>query len=331
MRRSGAVVLGFLTLSVPGGSAAQRPAFGPLTHEEGGLLQRFSHTPMVEKADVLEPGSLAMDMWLGLSNVFEQDSTATHVLFIDMERLLTAATLRWGVAEDLELGGRVTFETTGGGVLDSFVHWYHDLLGFGQANRDRFPEGAYSQRLGDGGETTYLDVGPRTLGLEDVRVFAKWQLLTSTDGRSVLALRTEARFPAQSNRAGRRRSDASLAGLARLGVGSWYLHGMLSASTARATPELAPVLRNGSASLALAAERSLGASVAAVVQVQVSTPLLEGFDHRELDRPASNLVVGLAGRLGEDWSWDASFQEDLPADTPAIDFTLGLRVSRRWR
>jgi hypothetical protein len=25
-----------------------------------------------------------------------------------------------------------------------------------------------------------------------------------------------------------------------------------------------------------------------------------------------------------------SFQEDLPADTPAADFTLGLTLSRRW-
>jgi hypothetical protein len=38
----------------------------------------------------------------------------------------------------------------------------------------------------------------------------------------------------------------------------------------------------------------------------------------------------MSGALGERWHWDASFQEDLPSDTPAIDFTLGLRVSRSW-
>ena len=80
-----------------------------------------------------------------------------------------------------------------------------------------------------------------------------------------------------------------------------------------------------------AVERSLGRSVAAILQYQLSWPMLEGFGHRELDWPSSNLVVGAAGRWGEAWRWDASFQEDLPADTPAIDFTLGLRVSRRWR
>jgi hypothetical protein len=265
-----------------------------------------------------------------VSNVFEQDSTERHVVFIDMERLLTAVTVRWGAGESLEVGGRLTFETTGGGVLDSFVHGFHDLLGFGQANRDRFPEGRYSQWLSDGGRDVYLDVGARTMGLEDARLFAKWRALDS-GGRSVLSLRAEGRLPAQSNRGVARRSDASLAALARLGMGAWYLHGMLGAARVRAAPELAPILRGGSAFLVLAAERSLGSSMAAVVQYQVSTPLLRGFDHRELDWPASNLVVGVAGRMGTAWSWDVSFQEDLPADTPAIDFTVGLRVSRTWR
>ena len=43
-----------------------------------------------------------------------------------------------------------------------------------------------------------------------------------------------------------------------------------------------------------------------------------------------NLVFGATGRVGESWRWDASFQEDIPADTPAVDFTIGLRVSRSW-
>jgi hypothetical protein len=285
---------------------------------------------MTETADVVPQGALSGDFWLGLSNVFEQDSTATHVVFIDLERLLTSFAVRWGVMEDFELGGRLTMETTGGGVLDGAIEWYHELLGVGQANRDRFPENQYSQRL-SGGQTGYLDVGPRTLGLEDVRLFAKWRALRSADGRSVVSVRTEARFPTQSNRASARRADFSLVALGRAGMGAWYVHGMLGAATARTVPELAPIFRSGSGFLALALERSLGAGLAAVVQYQLSTPALHGFDHRELDWPASNLVVGLAGRFGEAWSWDASFQEDLPADTPAIDFTLGVRISRIWQ
>jgi hypothetical protein len=49
------------------------------------------------------------------------------------------------VGQDVEIGGRLTLETTGGGVLDSFVNRYHELLGFGKANRDRFPADGYRQ------------------------------------------------------------------------------------------------------------------------------------------------------------------------------------------
>jgi hypothetical protein len=331
MRHGRRVLPAFLTLGLAGSLAAQQPAFGPLTTEEGATLHRITLVPTMERADVTERGALSADLWLGFSNIFEQDSSETHDLFVDMERLLTAVTVRWGVAEGLELGARLTFETAGGGILDSFVLWYHDVLGFGQANRDRYPSDVYEERLGDGDRLLLQDAGPRTLGLDDATLFLKWRAAASEDGRTTLGLKAVGWLPAQSNLVGERRANVALFGLARLGMGAWYLHGMLGVSTARASPELGTVLRDGSGSFSIAIERSLGSSLAAVLQYQIASPLLRGFGHRELDGVASNLVLGVAGRFGESWSWDASFQEDVPADTPAIDFTLGVRVSRSWR
>jgi hypothetical protein len=280
---------------------------------------------------VIPRGELSSDLWLGFSNIFEQDSSATHVVFLDTERLLSSLSVRWGAAEHLELGARMTLETTGGGVLDSFVHWYHERMGFGQANRDRFPRDQYSQRLSNGGATQYIDLRRRTLGLADVQLFAKWSVIPGVDGGSALSVRLAGRVPTRSNRVAPERADAAVVALGRLGGGPWYLHGMVGAGMVHASPELDPVLRDVSTFFGFAVERALGESVAALVQYQLASPVLRGFEHRELDWPASNLVLGVAGRRGEAWSWDASFQEDVPADTPAIDFTLGLRVSRRWR
>ena len=318
-----------LTLLLAGSLGAQQPAFGPLTSEEGAPLHRLGFVPTMEGADVTSAGAVTADFWLGFSNIFEQDSSETHILYMDMERLLTAVTVRWGAAESLEVGGRLTFETAGGGFLDSFVIWYHDALGFGQANRDRYPMDDFGHRLGYGDETL-VEGRSRTLGLDDARLFVKWQAATSEDGRSALGLKAVGWLPAQTNRIGRRSADVALMGLGRLAVGAWYLHGMLGASTARTAPELAGVVRDGSAFFAVAVERSLGSSVAGVIQYQIASPLLYGFRHRELDGVASNVVFGLAGRWGEAWRWDVGFQEDLPADTPAVDFTLGLRLSRTW-
>ena len=330
MRHARGILPALLTLLLAAPLAGQRPSFGPLSWEEGAPLHRLAFVPTMEDADVAARGALSMDVWLGFSNIFEQDSSETHVLYMDMERLLTAVTVRWGAAEALELGGRLTFESTGGGFLDSFVLWYHERLGFGQANRDRFPSGDYGHHLGDG-DRTLVQGRSRTLGLDDARLFLKWRARASEDGRSVLSLKAVGWLPAQSNLVGRRSPDAALMAFGRLGVGAWYLHGMLGAASARASPELDTVVRGGAAFFSIAVERSLGTSVAGVLQYQISSPLLHGFRHRELDGVASNIVVGLAGRWGEAWSWDVGFQEDLPADTPAVDFTLGVRVSRTWR
>jgi hypothetical protein len=68
---------------------------------------------MMEGADLVGPGEIRADVWLGFSNVFEQDSSATHVLFLDMERLISTIGLRWGVTASVEVGGRITLERPG--------------------------------------------------------------------------------------------------------------------------------------------------------------------------------------------------------------------------
>lgn len=325
-----AAILLALSAPAPTPVAAQRPSFGPLTWEEGSPLQRLAFTATTEQADVVGEGAWSVELYNGLSNIFEQDSTQTHTLLVDMERLTTALTARWGAGESVEVGGRVTFESTGAGVLDDVILGLHDGFGFGQANRDRFPSDTYRQWLSDGEDRVYLDRPPGTLGLRDVRLFAKWRAWRSTDGRSVLSLRSVARLPARSPPEGNGRPDGAVMGLWRLGMGSWYTHGMAGLSLTPVSPALEPVLRGHSAFLTLALERSLGPDLAALVQLQAQSAALRSFHHRELDRAPTNLLIGLAGRIGEGWTWDAALQEDVPADTPAVDFTLTLKVGRRW-
>lgn len=293
-------------------------------------MNRLSYTPMIESAEVVPAGSVAATLYLGLSNMFEHDSSATHLIFVDMERLITAPTVRWGVAEGFEVGGRLTLETRSGGFLDGPVRWYHEVLGFGQANRELFPEEAYRYELSDGAGDPYVVVEPRSLVLEDVRLFGKWQALRSEDGRGALSLRAVARIPTSSNPVGEERTDVGVMALSRFGIGAWYVHGMLGASTVRAASLLRPILRGESIFFSFAIERSLWSGVSGIFQYQISSPALRGYDDRELDWPLSNIIFGLAGRVGDQWRWDVSFQEDMPADAPAIDFTIGVRISRRW-
>ena len=319
-----------LALWAPLVAAGQQPSFGPLTSEEGAPLQRFTYTPMMEGAEVTGEGEFSVELWNRWSNIFEQDSSATHVLFVDMERLLTAVSIRWGASSTVEVGARVTFETSGGGVLDGPIVSWHDLFGFGNANRDRFPEEQHRVVLRNAADDVLLAGSTRNLGLSDVRLAGKWNAARSADARSLLSLKMDVRIPGDTNLAADERADAALMALGRLGVGSWYLHAMMGASAHRVPPELAGVARGGGAFLTVAVERSLGSRLAALVQLEAQTAALTTFEHRELDRAPTNLVLGLAGAIGDSWNWNASFQEDVPADTPAIDFTVALAVRRTW-
>jgi len=285
---------------------------------------------MMEMADPTAPGTFTADLWLGYSNIFEQDSAATHVLMLDLERLMTTTTVRYGVSEALEIGGRLTFETSGGGVLDPFISWWHRTLRLGNANRERYPKEAYAQRLSDGSGTVRLDAPNRTMALEDVRLFAKWRLWASGDGDRLVSLKGVTRIPTQDNGVSRERPDVGLMLLGRTRWGRVHIHGMVGGSTVRATSELAPILRRASAFFTLAAEYPLTEGVSGVLQYSGTSATAKGFHDRELDSPPMNVLFGLAGRWGPDWRWDVGFQEDIPTDTPAIDFTLGVRLSRSW-
>ncbi|GMV05490.1 MAG: hypothetical protein AMXMBFR53_17680 [Gemmatimonadota bacterium] len=304
--------------------------FGPLTTEEAAPLQRVSYTHTVEGADLVPAGRVQTELWVGYANIFERDSAATHDLLLDLERLSTTAGVRVGVHERLELGGRLSFETTGGGILDDFISGWHSSLGLKNGDRDKVPSGAYTQRLRDARGDVRLDVPQRTMALEDVRLSAKWRAWQSRGGDKVLSLRGVTRFPTQENRVGPQRTDFALMALVRTADAPWYFHGTVGGATVRAAEDFDGLLRGGAFFMDLAVERNLASWVSGVVQLSVASPRLQGFRDPELDGWPVNLVFGATGEVGDGWRVDVSFQEDIPANTPAVDFTLGVGIRRAW-
>lgn len=313
----------------PGSNAPLR-FFGPLTTEEAAPLQRMAFTHTVEGADLVPAGTLQADFWMGYANIFEQDSAATHDLFLDLEWLATTAGVRYGLSDRLEVGGRLSFETTGGGILDRFISGWHTTLGLGNGNREKYPHGVYEQRLRDGQGDVRLDVPSRTLALEDVRLFAKWRAWTSREGDKLLSLRGVARIPTPEEGVAPGRADVALMALVRTADAPWYFHGTVGAATTRAERDHPGLLRKGAFFMDLAAERNLAHWVSGVLQLSVASPRLRGFGDPELDGWPVNFVFGLTGEPAEGWRVDVSFQEDIPPNTPAVDFTLGIGVRRSW-
>jgi len=309
----------------------QLPSLGPLTSEEGAPLQRLGLTPTMEGVTLTPRGALRADVWMGYASIWEQDSSSVANVFLDMERVLAAATLRAGVTEAIELGARATLERTSGGFLDESVMRFHRLLRMGDRNRPDYPRNQYGQWLRDGDGTLLVEISERSRPtLVDVRLFAKGSLYASADGRRALALKAEVRVPSAHNVAGSERSDVALTAMGLTAWRGWYLHALLGGTTVRRSPELADVLRSRQWVGMLGVERPLRSGLSAVAQLTGSTPLLREFGDHDVDGAPTNLVFGLVGRTRGGWRWEVGIQEDVPARGPSTDFTLQVALGRAW-
>ena len=319
-----------LAVLFPLGVSAQRPPLGPLSAEEGAPLQRLGYTPMVEAAAPVGVGTLRTEMWIGYTNLFEQDSTADHVLYLDMERMVTAVTVRYGLAEDVEVGGRLSLHSSWGGFLDGAMVGFHRLLGLGVRERPFHPEGAYRDVLRDGGGRTLAEVPERHLALDDVRLFAKWGMLAGPHGAGSLSVRAVARIPTSQPTVGSERADV---GLMLLGNVAWrgvHLHAMAGGSSVRRGADMLDVLRGRQWFGMVGVERPLREGLSGVVEWTASTSLVRDFDDHDVDGAPMNVVFGLVGVTGSDWRWEAALQEDCPPRGPSLDFTLQLALARSW-
>ncbi len=319
-----------VALLLPAALRAQVPALGPLGAEEGAPLQRLGYTPMAEAAAPVPKGVLRTDLWIGYSNIFEQDSTADHVLYLDMERMITAMTVRYGVAERLEVGARATLETAWGGFLDGFMISFHERLGLGVRNRPSYRNGGYGEFLRDGDGRTLVEVSRRELSVDDVRLFAKWRALGAGDAPGTLAVRAVTRVPTAQPRVGSERADVALMLLGNVAWHGFRMHGMAGGSTVRRGPDMMDVLRGHQWFGMVGMERPIRDRLSAVVEMTGSTQLLRDFDDHDVDGAPTNVVFGVVGVTEGGWRWEIGWQEDLPPRGPSLDFTFQVALGRAW-
>ncbi|MCG6957544.1 MAG: DUF3187 family protein [Gemmatimonadetes bacterium] len=322
----------FLLTCLAGGTplplVGQLLPLGPLGTEEGSPLQRLGYTPMIEAPEPVEQGRLRTDVWMGYSNIFEQDSSTMAILYLDTERLLTALTVRYGLADQLEVGLRTTFETDWGGFLDGFIVGFHDALHLGTRNERNFPRGVYSETLQSADGRMLLDIPRNAVGPTDLRVFAKWGVVSGS--RGTFSLRALTRIPTRRLTVGSERTDVAGMAMGWLSWRGWYLHGMAGGATVRRAADTRDVLRSRTWFGMLGAERPFREGLSGVVELTGQTQILRSFHDNDISGAPTNLIAGVVGRTKSGWRWELGMQEDLPPRGPSIDFTVQLALSRTW-
>jgi hypothetical protein len=304
---------------------------GPLRAAERNPLYHLFLTPTVEGTGVLGPGAWRVEMSTAYSNIFEYNFSDTFEQRFDLERASTVLAISTGLGAGLEVGASIGVQHNWGGFLDPAIQGIHDLFGLPNADREKVANGEYGLYLGArrGPVRAFVDLPPGT-GLEAPRLWAAWRLFGSEGSAGALTVRGRIKLPAGDHRASSRRTDGSLEVAARRSWGATHLHVSGGVVRFRLPVALEPIMREGAWFGSVALERQLGDRVSLLAQFFGGSRYAAGFGFAELDRYPLNLTVGAAGRFGEGWSWHLGFTEDVPPNSPSVDFTVDIGIARTW-
>lgn len=302
---------------------AQAHGHGPFRVPEQHPVYGLFLTPRPERADLLPAGSFEVAWRTTYSNVFEYARGEVTQATFDYERWTNTFEVVWAPRGSFEVGVRSAVVTGWGGALDGLVQWYHQRLALPNGDREDVENGEF--------EVALVTRGDSLLSLEGGTHLADpvaWLAVPIVRGRRALTARASVKLPVGSEAWSTGEIDAALQLDARHVFTDWAAYTGAALGTVNAGPRLSGFTRSVALTLHLGVERRLGETWAALVQLQGSSPFLRDFRHRELDRAPVNLGVGLTGRTASGWIWQAAFTEDIRPDSPAVDFTIDLHLSR---
>ncbi|MBI4237483.1 MAG: DUF3187 family protein [Deltaproteobacteria bacterium] len=334
-------VAGLAILGVSGALAAREPfpAHGPIPyrHQHPLYLQSLGLTPM--RAVALPRGDGVVGLRMEHSNIFEQFINTTADVRIDTEQLRMTVDLAYGLPHNFTLEAEIPFVHTGGGRLDSFLQWWHSVLGVPNAGREFFTNDQHVFRILDrpSGAERY-QVAPIPLALGDASLRLRHHLVTETARRPAIGWFAACEFPTgkRSQGLGNGNLDYGVGLLMEKNEGRWhgYFNGGYFVSAG--TPALADAIHPIQFNYVVGGEFSVSRQVALHAQLHGGTPLLTGLGDTRWDSFPLDLMMGMSGEHpvgahGERILWQVGLSEDLNANGPSIDVTLFGRVGWRWK
>lgn len=306
-------------------------SFGPLRVAERNPLYHLFLTPTVEGSEVLPGGAWKVRVASAYSNIFEYNFSDAFEQRFDLERSSTLLSLSRGLGAGLEVGASVGFQHNWGGFLDPAIQGIHDLFGLPNADREKVDNGQFGVYLGTrlGPQMVFLDLSPGT-AIEAPRLWMAWRIAGGPESAGDITVRGTVKLPLGDFGASSRSTDVAGEVAARRSWGATHLH--LSMGVVRFDPPeiLAQIMRDGAWFGSVALERRVSPGLSLVGQFFGGSRYAAGFGIRELDNLPLNLSVGGRGRFGSDWTWQVSFTEDVPPNSPSVDFTLDVTLARVW-
>lgn len=320
-----------------GDDIRQFDAHGPLTYRNQNplYLQIANIVPM--RAAAIPEKTAEFRLTTAYSNLFEQFTTATHDLLLDMETLRTSLHGAYGLGHGLTAEIDLPFVHNGGGFLDTFLESYHRTFGFPNAGRENFPRDRFVYRVTEG-VTRRIDAPSAGFRLGDIQLGLRQELFTEGRRRPAIGWFAAVDLPTGSTSRGLGNGYPDIGGGVLLEKSHRRWHGYLNAGyfVSGGIDPINHLMRDAFFSSMLGAEFSVSKRLALHMQYHTGTPLLAHMGEQRWDWPPGDLAFGLSGdypRLlwGHDLLWQVGMSEDLIADGPSIDLTMFTQIGMRFR
>lgn len=189
---------------------------GPISMEDQFTLSlpRLTHSP--ESATLLSPDTVLLRSSVAVSNTINRESDS---FLIDSEDRTLNLSIGYGLSEKVELRAELPVVWRGGGVFDSFIFNWHELLSLPQGPRD--DRDIRDDSFSVSGEEFEFDESGLKFG--DLKLSTKFVF---NDITSILSLR----LPTGASSFGANGVDILYGLLFQHNIGSFYLHTNLAYS-----------------------------------------------------------------------------------------------------
>jgi uncharacterized protein DUF3187 len=252
----------------------------------------------------------------------------TRYFLIDGEALVLDATVRRGLAPNLDAGLRVPVQKRSGGVLDGVIDWWHRVTGAPDSGRPDFLQDAYRVEglTTPTGSFSWNDHSG--FGLGDVELDARWRFVEGVSGGPSVALVGRVSLPTgtgpfSGNGIG---AGGQLVLAAPLGR-SFDLYGGAGFTVEDQGPVAGVLYSPVRAHGFFAAEWRPWRRVGLVAETDAASRLVENIEHY----PGVHWIVNVVCRidLGRRTGLDLGFTENIMNQLTTTDFALYIGLAIR--
>ncbi|HKW87073.1 MAG TPA: DUF3187 family protein [Nitrospiraceae bacterium] len=331
-RVAGLFLAGIITFVLAGRvAAADQEGFGPFPVRNFQPIQLLFLGMFADRAAVVKKGVLEIRQELAETSTIFNEQSARANATMKLETLRSGLFLRYGLTDRLEVGIEVPALYRYRGFLEGAITATERATTGLNPARSALKNTGFVYNLTRDGRTLFSG-GDGDLGLGDITLIGKYQMLSQGRENPAVSLRLAVKVPSGDDRRFFGSGHADVGGglaVEKALAGRWVLYGNLNGVFP--TGQVAGLTLQPAVSGVAAVEYLWSPAVSFVAQFDYYSSPFHGTGTRVLDRGVTEATAGFNYRLRPNLLWQVYGVENLDfIRDSAADFTLSTVVTYRF-